>query len=255
MIASIPPSFRYALLGVLIAAASGVPADGTRVDQPFEAHYRVLMDGKPRMQTVISLTVTDAAVQLASEAQGVKGLARMLGLASHETASGAWQEGVFRPLEYRHHARVAGRDDRWSARFDADGVSIHTEHEDGQSSLSSDMPTWDPLSLSLELRRRMAGGETSFEVQVVDEDEIDVHRYEVRGQSLIDTGLGCYEVTELERVRENSSRYSRGWYAPALGYLPLRIQHGKHGGKDFDLRIERLDFDDRPIQPRDRCPG
>jgi hypothetical protein len=88
----------------------------------------------------------------------------------------------------------------------------------------------------------------------VDEDEIDEHLYATSGSDALSTAVGCFEVVQLQRVRENSKRYSRGWYAPALHYFPLRVRHGKEGGSDFDLRIRQLSLGGEPVQGPAECP-
>lgn len=245
----VPRRFKPALLAVSCLTASAFAG----MNEPFEAGYSVLVDGKPRLESTVTLQNDGDQWQLRSQGQGTKGLARLLNVSNDESARVEWTGSAFRPVNYRHHSKVAGRDERWSAAFDHENGTVILQHEEGEDSFPDQGSTWDPLSLTLELRRRLAAGETDFEILVADEDEIDTHRYRAAAGEYMDTALGCMEVVSLERVRENSSRYSRAWYAIAHQYLPVRVRHGKQGGKDFDMRIETLTIDGQAVGTGKPC--
>jgi len=234
----------------IVSASSAMAAAA----HEFRAEYQVLVDGKPRLEITIKMSRQGDFWVLNSEGRGTKGLARMLGVSSAETSRIERVGDTFRPIEFSHHSRVAGRDERWSAGFDHGENQVQLIHEEGTSVFEISPGTWDPLSLTLELRHRLAAGETDFEVRVADEDEIDSHRYRAGAPRQLKTSVGCLAVIELERVRENSSRYSRGWYAVEYGFMPVRIQHGKTGGKDFDMRIRQLVIASEDVQAPQSCP-
>lgn len=246
-----PAALAVLTLLCLIVWAPAAVAAG---DQAFRAEYEVLVDGKPRLETQIELSQQGDSWTMRSEGHGTKGLARMLRVSNAETSRLEWHDNSFQPIEFQHHSKVAGRDERWSAVFDHEQNQVLLHHEEGTSDFEISPGAWDPLSLTLELRRRLAAGDTDFEVRVADEDEIDMHRYRAGAVQNLETGIGCMEVIELERVRENSKRYSRGWYAIEHDYMPVRIQHGKTGSKDFDMRIRKLVMADNDIQAPAACP-
>ncbi|NND44773.1 MAG: DUF3108 domain-containing protein [Xanthomonadales bacterium] len=238
-----------ALLAVMLASAGPAWAQ-----VPFDAVYEVRVDGKPRLETRIRLFNQDDRWVLESATEGTGGLARFLKVASAEHSSGSWVDGRYRPQAFSHHSKVAGKDERWSAAFDWSSDQVETRVEDTAHTLEITPETVDPLSLTLMLGRLLADGGTDFEVRVVDEDAVDQHRYRSSGPSQLQTALGCLEVVALERIRENSKRYSTGWYAQAHHFLPVRVQHGKRGGKEFDMRIVSLSLDGQPLTPGEDCP-
>lgn len=232
----------------LLCAGSAALAHGPL---PFEAVYDVHVDGKPRLESRIQLGRSDGRWLLSSNSEGTHGLARFLNVSSTERSVGQWSDGGFQPSEFTHHSKVAGVDQRWQAAFDWSAETVLTRTEDGEFTLELGAETTDPLSLTLALGRHLAAGATDFEVEVVDEDTIDIHRYQrVRTESM-QTALGCLEVVVLERIRENSSRYSTGWYAIALNYLPVQLRHGKRGGREFDMRIRSLTLDGQAVADDD----
>lgn len=221
---------------------------------PFDAVYEVLVDGKPRLEARITLVREGDAWKLSSTSSGTRGLARLLRVSSEEHSSGRLRDGRLEPLEFRHHTKVVGRDDRWSATFDWTERVVTTSTEDGGFELPLGEDTMDPLSVTLTLGRHLASGATEFTIGVLDEDEIDEHLYRASPPESLQTELGCLEVIALERVRENSERYSTGWYANELDHVPVRARHGKRGDREFDMRILRLELDGQAVAAREDCP-
>jgi hypothetical protein len=244
--------FPVLLCLLVFAMGSSVHA---RTDIPFEALYEVTVDGKPKMETRITLSKEGENWLLKSSSRGTRGIARMLKANSNEQSSGNWVNGRFQPAEFSHQSRVAGRDDQWTAHFDWPGSQLTTRHEDGESILPLSGPVFDPVSLTLALRNALESGSVSMDFDVVDEDEIDRHLYKADKPGQLDTRLGCFEVVPVERIRENSQRYSTGWYASTLSFIPVRLRHGKKGGKEFELRLIGLKLNGKEITARPDCPS
>jgi len=222
--------------------------------RPFEAVYEIRVDGKPRLESRISLSQEGAHWVLRSTTTGTRGLAGFLNISSEERSEGVWHEGQFRPHSYQHQSSVAGAGEQWEATFDWTARAVTTRTEEGEFKLEIGADTSDPLSLILALGKRLRGDEHEISAEVVDEDTIDVHRFQRKPPHLMQTALGCVEVTELERMRERSQRYSSGWYAKEFSYLPVRVRHGKRGGKEFDMRILHLSLDGNPAIALADCP-
>ena len=245
---------RLLFLAIALYAACLAPALA-QVAVPFDAVYEIRVDGKPRLESRIVLRREGDDWTMSSESKGTKGLARFLNLHSEEHSRGQWRGGQPRTSSFSHHSSVAGVDDRWDASFDWAGQSVATRTEDGDFTLEIAVGTEDPLSLTLALGQALAAGETAITVQVVDEDTIDSHLYRRGDTTFLQTALGCLEVVPLERIRENSSRYSTGWYATELNYVPVRLLHGKRDGKEFEMRVRSLDIDGTPVPVREDCSG
>jgi hypothetical protein len=219
----------------------------------YEAVYDIYMDGKPRMETRVSFTREANRWRFENTGQGTKGLARFLRAATTDSASGTWEGVTTLPATFQHDSKVAGRHDIWSAQFDWQAGTVLTRHEEGESELPLEPGTVDPLGLTLALQSRINQGLTEWELKVVDEDEIDQHRYRAMPREQVQTALGCLEAVEVERVRENSKRYSSVWYAPELSFITVFMQHGKRGKHDFEMRIRELKVDGQAIPAREAC--
>jgi hypothetical protein len=167
-------------------------------------------------------------------------------------------EGRFRPDRYRRHTRVAGIDDRWTVDFDWDQrqVSIVRDRDDP---LLLDMSSpgigdaLDPLSLKLEMRHRLSGPEPQLQFQMVEEDEIDEQNFRILAAEWMETSLGCLSTIPVEKIRHNSTRYTRAWHAPELAFIEVRVEHGKTDGNHLEMRITELTLDGVEVTPRPAC--
>jgi hypothetical protein len=223
---------------------------------PFEATYQVTVDGKPRIVTIISLDQVDGQWRHESRSKGTRGMAKFLKADSRELSTGTFESGRFTPHHFEHTSRLAGKDEHWSAQFNWDTMRVTTRHEGGTSVLPLSTAVTDPLSMTLAIRRLLKHGMLEMKLEIVDEDEIRLQEYHTRPAEAVETLLGCIMALPLERVREaDSKRYSTGWYAPGLAWMPVRIQHGKKGGKEFDMRLTRLVLDGEPVTMPGDCSG
>ncbi len=248
-IAECPVRWLVGLLALVPAAtlSAATPA-------PYEAVYEVFIKDKLSMETRIVFSITGDRWRLESDTEGVKGLASFLRVSSREVGTGTWQEDRFIPETFLHAARAAGQDRGWSADFDWQSGQVMTRHEEGESVLPLIADTWDPVSLGLVLRQRLQAGDGDWEMFVVDEDEIDAHRYQPTESEPLQTRLGCLEVVRVDRIREKKTRYSSGWYARDLDFIPVRLQHGKQGGREFNMHIRELVYDGQPMAAFSDCP-
>jgi len=246
-----------ALLSALLCgpgAAAAAPEDGFRL-LPYQARYTIYRNGKLTGKVDVSLEPHGDLWIIRSEGSGTHGLARILAARDDEHVIGHLKDGRFRPDHYRRHTRVAGIDDRWSVESDWAERQVSIVH-DRNDPLVLNMPAedaLDPLSLKLEMRRRLSEPDPQLHFQMVEEDEIDEQNFRILDPEWMETSLGCFRTVVVEKVRENSKRYTRAWHAPELNFIEVRMEHGKTGGNHLEMRITELTVDGVAVQPRPGC--
>jgi hypothetical protein len=237
-------------LALLFGFSQAVAAD---IAIPFEAVYEIYIDGKPRMESRMVLS-RDGDVWLYSNAgKGTKGLAKMLGAKSDERSVIRMENEQFQSIGYHRDNKIMGNSKRWSASFDRENLQVSTAHKDGESQFGVLPETTDPLSLTLAMRKKLLQGLDQFSISVIDETQIDEHKFSVGELEALETALGCFNSKKVTRVRENSSRYSSGWYAKEIEYFPVKILHGKKGGKEFEMKISQLTLNGNPVLDQQNC--
>jgi len=245
-------SKRQALLAFVLAAGWLTPADAALL--PYEANYSVYRNGKLVGMLEIVLEIEDGRWQISSQARGTHGLARILRANDQEQVTGLLQGDSFLPERHTRHTRVAGVDDHWETRFDWEADTATVVHDGNEwFVLPLQGAALDPLSMKLEMRRRLMENDPDLVFVMVDEDEVDKEHFRLLKSERIGTSLGCFETLPIEKIRRNSRRYTRAWHAPELGNLEVRVEHGKVDGDHMELRINELRVDGEAVRPGPGC--
>jgi len=244
-----PPVIRAAETPTAAADPAAAP-----VLRPYRARYAVYRNGKLTGKADVALLRQGEHWVIRSEGSGTHGLARILAARDDEEVFGRLFDGRFRPERYTRHTRVAGIDDHWQMTFDwpASRVSIVHDRDDP---LVLDMVghSLDPLSLKLEMRRRLSQPGSPLQFHMVEEDEIDEQNFRLLPLEWMETSLGCLRTAPVEKIRTNSKRYTRAWHAPELDFIEVRVEHGKTGGNHLEMRITELTLGRDEVVPRPGC--
>lgn len=238
----------------LLALVSYWPAAVAADVHPYSARYSLYRDGKLSGKVEIELTRDGDRWEIRSEGSGTHGLARILGARDTEQVDGSIRDGRYIPERYTRHTRVAGIDDHWLSEFNwlADEVTV-THDDDETYRLDLQGRALDPLSMKLEMRRRLSDPEPHLEFLMVDEEEIDEENFRILEAEWLETSLGCLQTLPVEKIRHNSKRYTRAWHAPAFGNIEVKVEHGKTGGVHLEMRIAELKLGGIPVMPRPGC--
>ena len=221
---------------------------------PYKARYSIYRNGKLTGKLEIELKRDGKYWEIQSEGSGTHGLAELLGARDSEKVSGLLSDGRYLPRSYTRHTRAAGIDDHYETTFDWAADQVTIVHDGSESrTLPLQGSALDPLTMKLEIRRRLNDPDPDLAFLMVKEDEIDAQNFRLLEDEWLETSLGCMETTPIEKIRQNSSRYTRAWHAPAYGNIEVRIEHGKTGGDHMELRITELSFGGVMILPRTGC--
>ena len=243
-----PAAWLACLLALLFSASAwgGLSA--------YEARYSIYRNGKLIGKLVIDLADRGGVWELNSTGSGTHGLARILRAKDREIVTGEVADGRFIPKRHTRHTRLAGIDDKWESIFDWGSDQVTVMH-DGKKEyvLSLQGEALDPLSLKLEMRRRLEDSHADLSFLMVEEDEIEEQNFRQLESEWLETALGCMETTPIEKIRRKSTRYTRAWHAPALGNIEVRVEHGKVGGDHLEMRITELSFGGDEVLARPGC--
>ncbi|MEE4217377.1 MAG: DUF3108 domain-containing protein [Xanthomonadales bacterium] len=221
---------------------------------PYQARYSIYRNGKLTGKLEIELKRDGKHWEIHSEGSGTHGLAELLGARDSEKVSGLLSEGRYLPLSYTRHTQAAGIDEHYETTFDWQADQVTIVH-DGNASHTLPLrgSALDPLTMKLEIRRRLSDPDPHLSFLMVEEEQIDTQNFKLLEAEWLETSLGCMETTPIEKIRQNSRRYTRAWHAPAYGNIEVRIEHGKTGGDHMEMRITELSFGGVLILPRPGC--
>jgi len=136
-------------------------------------------------------------------------------------------------------------------------VRIRFDWERGSARIATPADAWtlavrpttlDKLVYTLVLMRDLGRGAERLAYDIADGGKLKRYVFRVEGRESIETGLGRLETLRLRR-EHRSARETTLWSAPALGYLPVRIDHRERDGTRISLRLESLEGLGRGARP------
>lgn len=228
----------WALLAALLCtplARAGDPAP-----QGFEALYRVEQAG---------LSLGEMRRSLRRRADGdyvYESLSRATGLAALLVRESVLERSVWRlrdgdaqPLRYEEEKTGGERDALSRVDFDwPRGMAIGAG-SGGAWEMAVTPAVQDRLlyqfSLVLDLRRGASG---PLEYSVADGGSLKHYRFRRLGEESLEGPLGRYQTVKLQHVREDKRRVTTLWCAPALDFMPVRVDQERDGSRRTAWLVE-----------------
>lgn len=233
-------ALRSALLAFgLIFAAHG-PRAGDLPDE-FSAHYSV---------SINNLRIGESEVALGKQADGrylYRSLSRSTGLAKlfrgdtvRESSLFMLHSGRIRPLEYRFDHTGSKKERHALLKFDwqAQKVSNTVEGHTWEMNIPDD--ALDKMVVQLAVMMDLSGGKRKLGYAIADGGKLKEYQFAVVGEEQVKVPAGEFATVKLQRLRKDNDRTTHFWCAPALGYLPVRIEQIEHeDGVTFLSELKR----------------
>lgn len=145
-------------------------------------------------------------------------------------------DGV-RPLSWLSEDGKSGTDDDGSLTFDWSAQQVSGTVEDEAIAMPVEPGLQDRLSMQVAVLAALLRDAQPGPITMIDGDKIKQYNYDRKGTSQVSTGAGSFDTILYESTREGSSRLKRIYHAPALGYLPVRLEHLKKGQLDTVMEL------------------
>ncbi len=214
-------------------------AGGTATDiAPFSAHYDAYWK---------SITVGSSDLQLLRGAEAgsyvytwiisAHGIFRLV--YSNPVTQKSWLK-----LQGEHIRPVKYHGDDGSSAVDLD-FDWDTGHARGKSEgkpvdLALSEGTQDVMSIQLEIMLDLKRGNLPAHFQIIDNDEVKDFNYRNEGTARIHTVIGDFDTIVVASQRTGNSRILRMWFAPSLGFIPVKAERWRDGKLEFAMRIKSL---------------
>jgi hypothetical protein len=118
-------------------------------------------------------------------------------------------------------------------------LSINDKNHPWQLDLEPN--TLDKLVYQLALMNDLEEGKKQYNYRIADGGKIKTYTVDVLGEEIVTTPLGKIKTLKIKRVRdETSKRQTILWCAPALNYLPVKLEHTEKDGTVFTASLRRL---------------
>lgn len=134
-----------------------------------------------------------------------------------------------RPLSWYLDDGKSGNDKDGVLEFGWDENRVSGVVEGERVELATESGLQDRLSLQIAVMTALLRGREPGTIALIDGDKIKRYSYTRAGNERIRTKAGTFETVLYESTRPGSSRISRVWHAPELGYIPVRAEQMRNG--------------------------
>lgn len=98
----------------------------------------------------------------------------------------------------------------------------------------------DAMSIQIALMLDLAAGRTPTVYWMMDKDKLKDYVYEQQAGGRLKTAVGQLDTVVWASHRPGSNRITRIWYAPSIGYVPVKAERTKGGKIEWTMRLRSL---------------
>lgn len=210
--------------------------------EPYTATYNLSRGNITVGESRYELSIDDGEIlfRAHAETQGVVSLFRSDEIIE-ESRLRLCEQGQLVAVEYTYrHQRGDIIEEEKHIDFDwEEGVAI-SRVDDETYELPLETGTIDQMALQLKVMQDARAGKVDERMlyQAIDEDEVEEYEFTMEGHARIETGAGEFETLRLQR--DHGSRTTIFWVAPALGYLPVRVEQRREDRATISLALEAV---------------
>jgi hypothetical protein len=168
-----------------------------------------------------------------------------------EQSSGRIGQCGITPEHYLYQHQKASQPRQTELTFDWVAGRVTNHSRGSHWSMRVPPGTQDKFSQQLELMLRINEGCSSpLQFPVADGGRLKQYRFERGGETWTETPTGRFRTIRLTRSKDRKSSRATLWLAPALGYLPVRIEKRDGSGKVvMELSSFSRDPENSPERP------
>ena len=144
------------------------------------------------------------------------------------------------PLQYRADDGTDATAKDISLNFDQALSKVTGVAEEKTVNLAFETGTQDPMSVQIAVMQALSLGKTPSRYSMVDKQEIKTYEYRAWGRERISTPLGPLETVIWSSGRVGSDRVTKVWYAPSLGYAPVRAERRRGDKLEWAMNLKTL---------------
>lgn len=224
---------RAALAACLLLA--GLPSLGATPLPPFTAQYGLSRNSFPVARATLTLTYPSPGHYL------YRSYSRPTELVSWfrderlvENSRGVVASGTLRPLEYHYALTGSDRHRHADLLFDWQRDTVQNTVAGHTWDMRIPPGTLDKLVVQLALMADLDAGRRTVKFNIADGGKLKVYRFRIVGRDALTTPAGHFDTVKVQRLRSDIKRVTYLWCAPALHYLPIRIEQVEQAnGTDY----------------------
>jgi Protein of unknown function (DUF3108) len=233
------PTLAALLLGSCLAALCHGAESPVK---PFDARYQVEWKGinAGTSELVLAEDGKNGAYSYISRTNA-RGIFRLfLGNEIKQTSAFEMDATSVRPLIFRSDDGSSKTDQDVSLDFDWPAGRVRGTSENKAVDLPLKPGVQDLMSVQIAAMLDLLNNRLAPVYLLADKDEIKEYVYTKEGAVKLGTSIGEFDTVIVTSQRRNSDRKLRMWFAPALGYVPVRAERSRNGKVEITMRIKNL---------------
>ncbi|MGB8328324.1 MAG: DUF3108 domain-containing protein [Steroidobacteraceae bacterium] len=232
-----------ALLGIGVAtAALAAPfAAAQNGPRPFVATYTVQWKGFNAGTTTLDLKPQNGTRYVYRSRMMARGLFR-LAFPDEITQTSIFSiaNGMPRPLSYRADDGSSRTERDVALDFDWQGNRVTGTAERQPVDLALQPGVQDAMSVQIAMMLALATQAAPTTFLMIDKNEVKDYVYAPEGTAKLQTALGELDTVIWSSRRPDSDRVTRMWYAPSLGFIPVRAERTRGSRIEWGMAIRAL---------------
>jgi hypothetical protein len=228
--------------GLLVAIAShGQEANDDSLGvKPFIGTYSVVYRG-------IRAGTIDFVLRKANGGYVYESIAHPRGLARvvvndkvREASEFNVHNGAIKPRYYELDDGSKDTDEDTRLTFDWDAQRARGTHEDQPIEVPLSDGVQDRMSAQIVVMQLLAAGKQPDKLAFIDRDALKEYTYVRVREEKLKTTIGEIDTVVYSSSRLGSNRVSRLWYAPSLGFAPVRGEQERKGKIETVFEIQKM---------------
>ncbi len=224
-------------LALLLSAASS--AAGL---QPYTATYEVERNGGSLGDATVTLRQTPGGWSYDSQTHGTHGMAALAAADISEHSELRVSGGALETRSYRYHLSTLLKSRE--RRIDVDPVAgrIVSTDKGREQEFPMQPGVLDQSAVNLAIAQDLANGKRgTLSYPVATRDKVDIQRYRVGGETVVQTPAGPIRAIEVARLRDSTNgRTTTSWFGVEKGYVMVRFLQDEPGGDSYEMRLISL---------------
>lgn len=230
------------LLGAAMVVAAPAVHGNEQTLQPYKARYQVTFRGLSGGQIESSLSRGTAAGQWLYETRAFPSLIGRVAVSPHARERSTMQitpSGV-RPLTFDFNDGSEGTTKDVRFTFDWTAGRVRGEAAGTPFDLALLPGTQDTASVQAAMIIDLLAGRSPAGFPILTGSKLREYRYWPEGKATVMTPFGQFETVVWANQRDGSTRVTKVWHAPALGYVPVQAIQYRKGQAETQMKLLAL---------------
>jgi len=216
----------------------------------YSLEYQASANGINAIATRALGSEADSSYQLSNKLEA--SIAGQIVAKIEQTSNLAPVESTLRPIAYSFVQTGLSQESQAIA-YNWETLQAISTEDDKSWLIELSENTYDELSHQFALRQQIRQGiqhERNLEFEVIDEDEIENHHYQIITKEIVTTPLGTFNSTKIERIQSASNTNTTlFWLADDWHSVLIRMEQTTNSGLTILLELNGGVVDGLSIEP------